>query len=236
MCPGSAANHEGVVRPLVGGIGAAHFDVFGGTLGWFCRSTDRQSGDSTIFVLSNNHVFADTNLAAIGDAIHQPALSEFPSAERIARLHRFVKLRKSGGHNRVDAAIAAIHPDVPYRAVIAGIGSITGTDQVGADDTVLKCGRATGVTFGVVVDNSLSTKIILGDEEPYTYRFKDLFAVKSVGSDFVGPGDSGALVVIGQRAVGLVLARAKTESGGIYGLCCHIDNVMEELQIELVFD
>jgi hypothetical protein len=222
FCTGSAPKPQERVRPLMGGVSAAHFDVFDGTLGWFAHSLDPNDDQNEVFLLSNNHVFADTDDWRPDDPIHQPSIGDNPNGGIVGYLRRAVRLRKGGGFNRVDAAIAALAPGIEFTAVIAGIGAIAGATSVKKGDTVQKCGRSSGITAGMVVDESSSIKILLGDERPFTYRFEDVFVVKSTGTDFVLPGDSGALVITGQRAVGLVVARFENDAG-VYGLCCHID-------------
>lgn len=56
-------------RPVIAGISVAHFDVTAGTIGYFCRSTREQDYPEQVFLLSNNHVFADVDQANVGDAI-----------------------------------------------------------------------------------------------------------------------------------------------------------------------
>ena len=64
-----------------------------------------------MYILSNNHVLANSNLAALGDPILQPGRVDggtFPS-NKIATLERFVEImptNQSPGYNLVDAAIA----------------------------------------------------------------------------------------------------------------------------------
>ena len=62
-------------RPLVAGISAAHRAVTAGTISCFCWSTRPDDPDGVVYVLSNNHVFADVNQAAPGDALLQMAAS-----------------------------------------------------------------------------------------------------------------------------------------------------------------
>ena len=60
--------YQKMTRPLRIGASIGHFKITAGTLGGFVRSRD----DSTMLILSNNHVLANENKAKKGDAIIQP--------------------------------------------------------------------------------------------------------------------------------------------------------------------
>lgn len=91
-------------RPAESGISIGHPLVTAGTLG--CLVTDNT--DSTLCILSNNHVMANENMAAIGDIIIQPGTADggVSPADDIARLKRFVTINAAG--NVVDGAIAEV--------------------------------------------------------------------------------------------------------------------------------
>jgi hypothetical protein len=77
---------NGRVRPAPGGVSIGHADITAGTLGCIVGR-----GDET-FILSNNHVLANSNLAAVGDPILQPGPydgGKMP-ADLIATLEEFV--------------------------------------------------------------------------------------------------------------------------------------------------
>ena len=57
----------GRFRPAPGGVSIGHRDITAGTLGCLVRR------DGEVYILSNNHVLANGNAGAIGDAILQPA-------------------------------------------------------------------------------------------------------------------------------------------------------------------
>lgn len=78
-------------RPVIpSGVSIGHYKVTAGTLGTIVR--DRRTGEG--FLLSNNHVFANSNDAQLGDAILQPAAMDGGNnpADLVARLERFAKL------------------------------------------------------------------------------------------------------------------------------------------------
>ena len=79
-------------RPNIpAGVSIGHYKVTAGTLGAIVF--DRASGEPLI--LSNNHVLANNNEAAIGDAILQPGPTDhgLRPDDVVAKLHRFETLR-----------------------------------------------------------------------------------------------------------------------------------------------
>jgi hypothetical protein len=79
-------------RPIIpAGVSIGHFKITAGTLGAVVK--DSQTGDTLI--LSNNHVLANSNDAALGDAILQPAAMDggVQPGDVVAKLERFVKIR-----------------------------------------------------------------------------------------------------------------------------------------------
>lgn len=79
-------------RPTIpGGVSIGHYRVTAGTLGAVVRH--RETGERLI--LSNNHVLANSNDAAINDGIIQPGMIDggIASADVIAQLAQFIPLR-----------------------------------------------------------------------------------------------------------------------------------------------
>lgn len=74
-------------RPAPGGVSIGHYKITAGTLG--CVVRDRATGERLI--LSNNHVLANSNDAAPGDAILQPGTADGGTlaSDRIGTLLRF---------------------------------------------------------------------------------------------------------------------------------------------------
>lgn len=82
-------------RPVMpGGISIGHYLVTAGTLGALVY--DRNTNEPLL--LSNNHVFANSNDARVGDAILQPGATDYGQnpADVVAQLLRFVPLRYVG--------------------------------------------------------------------------------------------------------------------------------------------
>ncbi len=74
-------------RPAPGGVSVGHYRVTAGTFG--CVVRDRATGDRLI--LSNNHVLANSNDAAVGDPVVQPGTVDGGRVpdDTIANLERF---------------------------------------------------------------------------------------------------------------------------------------------------
>lgn len=100
-------------RPVIpSGVSMGHFKVTAGTLGAVVR--DRNTGER--FLLSNNHVFANSNDAMIGDAILQPSPMDGGQnpADLVARLEKYVRLRYIDDPNDVgDIIVGGTNPPAP---------------------------------------------------------------------------------------------------------------------------
>ncbi|MFH5883536.1 hypothetical protein ACG2F4_04420 [Halalkalibaculum sp. DA3122] len=83
---------KGRFRPAPGGVSIGHFDITAGTLGCLVKK------DDTIYILSNNHVLANSNEADIGDAILQPGPYDGGQnpQDQIAKLSEFVPISFDG--------------------------------------------------------------------------------------------------------------------------------------------
>ena len=84
--------NTGRYRPAPGGVSVGHVAITAGTLGLWVQKNDRW------YILSNNHVLADSNEAQIGDPILQPGAHDdgtFP-LDHIANLSEFVKIHFEG--------------------------------------------------------------------------------------------------------------------------------------------
>ncbi len=83
-----ALANTGRFRPAPGGVSIGHIDITAGTLGCLVKK------DGKIFILSNNHVLANSNNARIGDPIVQPGPLDggrMPQ-DQIATLAQFVPI------------------------------------------------------------------------------------------------------------------------------------------------
>jgi len=79
-------------RPAPGGVSIGHRDITAGTLGCWVKK------DGRFVILSNNHVLANSNAAAIGDPILQPGPYDggrYPE-DHIADLEQFIPINITG--------------------------------------------------------------------------------------------------------------------------------------------
>jgi hypothetical protein len=79
----------GRFRPAPGGVSIGHFSITAGTLGCLVKK------DGRLYILSNNHVLANSNDATAGDAILQPGPYDGGQnpADKIAALSQFVPVQ-----------------------------------------------------------------------------------------------------------------------------------------------
>ena len=222
-----AANRERR-RPLVPGISVGHRDITAGTLG--CFVTTRETG---LCMLSNNHVLADENRAAIGDLVLQPGRydgGEVPE-DVAGRLAEFVPLQVAGA-NRVDAALATVAEGIGVEAGRLGDDPLGAEPVAPADvlgERVTKEGRTTGRTSGVVSAFNVQRVLVQYDIAD-ALRFDGQIEVQGEdGGDFSLGGDSGSLVVTeeGLRPVGLLFAGS--DQGGPGGGSVTYVNPIEEV-------
>jgi hypothetical protein len=131
-------------RPAPGGVSVSHPLSAAGTLGCVVRR-----GTGT-FVLCAGHIAANTNDAAPGDPLLQPAADDGGRPKDVlGRLAEFTPIAFGGPPNDADAAIVRVRPE-DVATEIAGIGPLAGTAMPGNGDTVVKQGRTTGLTRGVI--------------------------------------------------------------------------------------
>lgn len=100
-------------RPVIpGGVSIGHYLVTAGTFGVLVY--DRYTGEP--FILSNNHVLANSNDAMINDPVLQPAATDGGDnpQDAVARLYRYMPLLYTDDTNRVAQPIPPI-PAAPPR-------------------------------------------------------------------------------------------------------------------------
>jgi len=81
-------SNTGRIRPAPGGVSIGHRDITAGTLGCLVKKNNE------LYILSNNHVLANSNNAQLGDPIFQPGPYDggsYPD-DHIANLEQFVRL------------------------------------------------------------------------------------------------------------------------------------------------
>lgn len=212
-------------RPVPCGVSIGHRDVTAGTLGCLVELGD----DPGRFILSNNHVLADSNAAAVGDPILEPGAADGGDPDDpIAHLHAMVPLRFDDA-NTVDAAVAKLLDPGDVLPEIAEVGTpLTAPVDPALYGSVRKHGRTTGHTVGVVLDIAADIQVRFGTR---TVRFDDQFAVVGAGTIFSDGGDSGSLVVdaVSRAPVGLLFA-----GGGDTTFCNPIQPVLEAFDATVV--
>ena len=202
------------VRPAMGGYSVGHYKITAGTIATCCYDLSPfPSTPSRYYVLSNNHVLANSNNAHIGDPILQPGPFDggtFPS-DLIARLTRYVPIKfhtaTTKPLNYVDAAIAEGNFHDLSREVYWGgyVKSLFTAPKV--NDIMQKTGRTTGFTTGKVTNINGTVDVNYGGGR--VARFRNQIITTRMGA----PGDSGSLVMNrDEAAVGLLYAGSSTRT------------------------
>jgi hypothetical protein len=213
-------------RPATCGVSIGHFAVTAGTLGCVVR----KPGSETSYILSNNHVLANSNAASRGDDILEPGpMDGGLRANPIARLEDFEKLQFGGPANAMDAAIAEIINAGDVMPDILKIGRVALPPMPASlYQSVRKSGRTTLHTLGVIVDVSAGIRVHYGNQHAW---FDGQLAILGAGGAFSATGDSGSLVVDGvtRRPVGLLFG------GGISrAFATPIDPVLARFGVEIL--
>jgi hypothetical protein len=204
----------------------------GGTLG----SLVVRNG--TNYILSNNHVLADSDAGTIGDAIIQPGLIDNPAPNTCtstgtttaANLSQFFTL-EGNPPNPVDAAIAQIvsgKVDTSGNILLLGATAdangvpLAGAPEAGSGEApslglaVTKSGRTSGLTCSTIdsVSDAFSVDYskTCGGSTSFTVNYANQISV--AGGDFSNEGDSGSLIVRQDTAnpVALLFAGSDTDT------------------------
>lgn len=196
------------VRPVKGGYSVGHFQITAGTIGTCCYDLQPFPGiPPTYYILSNNHVLANSNNAQIGDPILQPGPIDGGTVARdtVARLSRFVPIRFIDGDNRpcnfVDAAVAAADFEDLNREIhwVGYVNRMYMAPKV--DDIVKKCGRTTNFTTGRITGVNATVDVNFGGGRVARFCRQITTTRMSAG------GDSGSVVVnLDNDGVGLLFA------------------------------
>ena len=191
-------------RPVPIGVSTGHPAITAGTIG--ARVTDGTS----LYALSNNHVYANENLATVGDNVLQPGTFDggtYPN-DAIGTLHAYIPIVFGGNTaNRVDAAIAKAQPgDLGDSTPADGYGT-PASEPVAAviGAQVIKYGRTTNQTTGKV---DAINAIVNVTYDSGTALFTGQVIIRGQGGSFSAGGDSGSLIVTadGHNPVALLFA------------------------------
>lgn len=214
-------------RPVRCGVSVGHIAITAGTLG---AVVERGGGDDDRYILSNNHVLAASNEAAIGDPILEPGpLDGGDPDDPIADLTEFVPIHFDGTANHVDAAVARLRDpaDVIPEIIDIGAPKLPPVDAA-LYQSVRKHGRTTAHTVGVIVDVAADIRVRFGTR---TALFVDQLAVVGIGDAFSAGGDSGSLIVdaVERNPVALLFA-----GGGATTFGNPIEPALERLSATIV--
>jgi hypothetical protein len=207
------ADRTARARPAPIGFSVGHPNITAGTLG------ARVTKGSQVFILSNNHVLANSNDGNIGDSALQPGSYDGGSdpADAIGTLAEYYEINFDGGDNTMDAAIALVDgADVS--------GSTPDDEGYGSPSTspvdptvgmgVQKYGRTTGHTLGSVEEINVTVSICFAGFPFCTKSATFVGQFTIVDGSFSDGGDSGSLIVTdpGKDPVGLLFAGSSTRT------------------------
>jgi hypothetical protein len=231
------------MRPARPGVSIGHFQITAGTLGCLVQR------DGQVFILSNNHVLANSNAAQLGDAILQPGPHDGgTSADQIGTLEAFIPVSFSGsapgcspfsflkrlfgpakpkvnepGNNTVDCAIAKpLSPDL-VNPDILNIGIPVGAASAPLGTPVQKSGRTTGHTTDQIIQVDVTVSVQFGNQIA-------IFTNQLMAGPMSQGGDSGSAVLdMDKRVVGLLFAGSTTTT-----IINPIQLVLDALEVQLV--
>jgi CARDB protein len=195
-------------RPAPLGYSVGHPAITAGTIG--ARVRDALGH---VYILSNNHVLANSNNAQLGDPEYQPGPYDGgTAADSIATLTDFQTISfAADGANTIDAAIALSSPDLLDNAVPTDEGYGMPNSTIYGDSNhdgffdnrdallglaVQKYGRTTHLTHGQITGVNATVTVcyaVSGFTCTKTARYVDQLII-SPGT-FSGGGDSGSLIV-----------------------------------------
>ena len=183
------------------------------------------------FILSNNHVLANSNLAEIGDPIYQPGPFDGGEEEdTIGLLEDFVPIifdNPDGPYNHIDAAICRpfYESDILDSILdLSGLTDIVKEAETDYHEKVIKVGRTTEYSWGFIYGFTGIIGVNYGIGIAY---FDD-----QIVTDYIGaPGDSGSFLMssCGKRAVGLLFAGSPYYQIIIYGRATKVEEELEVL-------
>lgn len=212
-------------RPVPFGVSVSHPSVTAGTAG--CLVYDNQA----LYLLSNNHVLANSNQGKYGDPIIQPGAADGGQSPRnqIGNLVDFIPIQMEGPQNSVDCALAWVTLQ-NARPEIIQIGRPNQTAmEPNRGMAVMKRGRTTGLTTnGIIEDVNFTVRVSYGEHG--WAIFNDQILIQ--GEGFSASGDSGSLILErnGYYPVGLLFS-GNAEHGTT--VANYLSVVLETLRVTL---
>lgn len=214
------------IRPAKPGYSMGHFRVTAGTFGCLVRDI---CPPCRTYILSNNHVLANSNAASAGDPILQPGRVDGGVYPRdfIARLERFVPIRFNDPdrYNLVDVALARPRDQRDVVSSIVAIGTPKGIVEAKPGMSVIKSGRTTQTTTGTVIGVDATIAVGYGASGVAYFRNQILTTDMSQG------GDSGSLLLNRDDAKATGLLFAGSSRVTVHN---NITNVLMGLGVELI--
>lgn len=231
------------LRPCPSGFSVGNVRITAGTLGsvvydFLPGATTDPPGPGLgvpgkYYILSNNHVLADSNRAQIGSPIVQPGPFDggVDPADRIAVLDRFVTIQFAPQiplerhNNVVDAALGTVSfQDATRDQYFSGPPRAWRRKaNVAVGDLVKKSGRTTNFTLGRIVSVDATIDVNYGTAG--TARFRDQILTTNISAG----GDSGSLVSsFDNVALGLLFA-----GSSVVTVLNHLENVRALLRVEI---
>ena len=232
------------MRPARPGVSIGHYQITAGTFGCLVQRNGQ------VYILSNNHVLANSNDAQLGDAILQPGPHDGgTSADQIGTLEQFIPIGFIGspgggcspfaflfrlfglskplinepGNNTVDCAIAKPLSADLVDPDILNIGIPTGVDTATLGTPVQKSGRTTGLTTDQITQIDVTVSVDYGGKIA-TFKNQLMAGAMSQG------GDSGSAVLdMNKQVVGLLFAGSTTTT-----IMNPIQLVLDALQVQVV--
>jgi hypothetical protein len=231
------------MRPAPSGISVGNVGVTAGTLGSVVydflpgASVDPPGPGlgtpARFYILSNNHVLADSNRAQLGSAILQPGVFDGGTdpADRIGTLDRLIPIQFAPQiplerhSNVVDCALASVEfQDATREQYFSGAPRAwRRKSNVAVGDLVKKTGRTTNISFGRIMAVDATIDVNYGTAG--TARFRDQILTTNISAG----GDSGSLVTSTDNvALGLLFA-----GSSVVTISNHIENVRALLRVEI---
>ena len=222
-----ATQTRGFYRPMQSGVSMAHFRGTDGTGACLVRK------GNALFILSNRHVLAPDQAAQVNDLILQPAPADGGTVPThvIGRLSAASPIHFGQRPNRVDCAVAQTNAERVDPKIFLHGPIQDQPDQAREGMRVLKVGRTTGKTYGVVRSVSAVNVVAYGAQSA---PFVDQILIQSAtGGSFAASGDSGALVIAEEsnKPVGLLFGASSTSG---FAVANHISAVLDALQLDAI--
>jgi len=210
-----AVDRKSAIDPLIGGISCGNPRITAGTIGAivFDRTTCKP------MILSNWHVLAGSSAAAAGEDILQPGKYD-GGTDVVASLTRMQL------DSAMDAAVATLDGTRSHSRDVLGLGTIGGIEDATLGMQVVKSGRTTGITEGIVDGVSMSVSINYGD--PGVVAFADQIRIvprppwPAVDYEVSKGGDSGSVWIdeATNKAIGLHFAGETTPAPSAENAIC----------------